>query len=95
MADHSLVESIATTRSVRVRGAGSPNSPYFSHDSTPGEMGTRMKKWICSNCGWTYDEAKGDPRHGIPAGTRWQDVPEDWICPECGTAKSEFEMVAA
>ena len=52
-----------------------------------------MKKWMCQNCGWIYDEAKGDPSHGIAAKTPWADVPADWICPECGTGKAEFEMV--
>jgi rubredoxin len=52
-----------------------------------------MKKWMCSNCGWIYDEAAGDPGHGIPAGTRWQDVPDSWSCPDCSAPKSAFEMV--
>ena len=50
-----------------------------------------MKKWMCSNCGWIYDEAAGDPASGLAAGTRWEDVPEDWICPDCG-ALNEFEI---
>lgn len=49
-------------------------------------------KWVCIVCGYEYDEALGDPEHGIAAGTAWQDVPEDWECPECGAAKSDFEM---
>jgi rubredoxin-NAD+ reductase len=44
-------------------------------------------------CGFIYDEAEGWPDDGIAAGTRWEDVPEDWVCPECGTPKSDFEMV--
>jgi rubredoxin-NAD+ reductase len=48
---------------------------------------------MCSNCGWIYDEATGDPSSGIAAGTAWADVPNDWICPDCGTEKSGFEMV--
>lgn len=52
-----------------------------------------MKRWMCVNCGYTYDEAVGDPREGIPPGTRWQDIPADWTCPDCGMAKAEFEMV--
>ncbi|MEG0052126.1 MAG: rubredoxin [Comamonas sp.] len=51
------------------------------------------KTWICLVCGWMYDEAQGSPEHGIPAGTRWEDVPADWTCPECGVSKSDFEMV--
>lgn len=52
-----------------------------------------MRKWQCMTCGFIYDEAEGLPDAGIAAGTRWQDVREDWLCPECGTPKSDFEMV--
>jgi rubredoxin len=56
-------------------------------------MTMEPKVWQCIVCGYVYDEAAGDPEHGIAAGTRWADVPEDWSCPECGVAKSDFEMV--
>lgn len=52
-----------------------------------------MKKYMCLVCGWIYDEEKGWPEDGIPPGTRWDDVPPTWVCPECGAAKSDFEMV--
>ncbi len=52
-----------------------------------------VKKWQCLTCGFIYDEADGWPDDGIDPGTRWADVPEDWVCPECGTPKSDFEMV--
>ena len=52
-----------------------------------------MKVWECLVCGWLYDEAKGWPEDGIAPGTAWQDVPEDWLCPECGVGKEDFEMV--
>jgi rubredoxin-NAD+ reductase len=52
-----------------------------------------MKKWMCANCGWIYDEAQGDPNSGLAPGTRWEDVPESWLCPDCGTPKSGFEMM--
>jgi rubredoxin len=52
-----------------------------------------MKKYTCVVCGFVYDEAAGDPEHGIAPGTRWQDVPESWSCPDCGVAKADFEMV--
>ena len=51
------------------------------------------KTLICLICGWIYDEALGAPEHGIPAGTRWADVPMNWTCPECGARKEDFEMV--
>ncbi len=52
-----------------------------------------MKKWECRTCGFIYDEAEGLPDEGIETGTSWEDVPDDWICPECGTPKSDFDMV--
>lgn len=52
-----------------------------------------MRKWQCMTCGFIYDEAEGLPDQGIAAGTRWEDVPDDWVCPECATPKSDFEMV--
>jgi rubredoxin-NAD+ reductase len=52
-----------------------------------------MKKWLCIICGLIYDEALGWPDDGIAAGTRWEDVPGDWLCPECKVGKSDFEMI--
>ncbi|WP_378944342.1 rubredoxin [Mesorhizobium sp. ANAO-SY3R2] len=51
-----------------------------------------FKVWECVLCGFRYDEAAGDPDGGVAPGTRWEDVPEDWVCPECGARKSEFDM---
>lgn len=50
-----------------------------------------MTQYVCTVCGFIYDEAAGIPGDGIAAGTLWADVPEDWVCPLCGAAKSEFE----
>jgi len=52
-----------------------------------------MSKWECIVCGWVYDEAIGDPDSGIAPGTRWEDVPEDWVCPDCGVGKDDFELL--
>ena len=52
-----------------------------------------MKKWQCVVCGIIYDEALGWPQEGIAAGTAWQDVPEGWLCPDCGVSKAEIEML--
>ena len=49
-----------------------------------------MKELICSVCGYVYSEAKGIPESGIAPGTRWEDLPEDWVCPLCGATKAEF-----
>ena len=50
------------------------------------------KKYKCTVCDWIYDEAKGLPDEDIAAGTTWKDIPEDWVCPDCGVSKSDFEM---
>ncbi len=47
-------------------------------------------KFVCSVCGYVYDPEKGDPEHGIPAGTPFEKLPEDWHCPRCGREKSAF-----
>jgi rubredoxin len=52
-----------------------------------------MKKWQCIVCGLIYNEADGWPDDGIAPGTLWQDVPEDWLCPDCGVGKIDFEMI--
>ena len=49
-----------------------------------------MKKYRCKVCGWIYDEAKGDPDNGIAPGTRFEDLPAEFICPLCGAPKEEF-----
>jgi len=51
------------------------------------------RMWMCANCGYVYDQAKGDPSGGIAPGTAWGDIPDDWRCPDCGAAKEDFEMV--
>lgn len=53
-----------------------------------------MKSYMCQLCGLIYNEAEGWPEDGIPAGTAWADVPDTWLCPECGAGKSDFEMMA-
>jgi rubredoxin len=50
-----------------------------------------MDKYQCTICGYVYDPEKGDPDHGAPAGTSFESLPDDWICPVCGAPKSEFE----
>ena len=50
------------------------------------------KVWQCITCGFIYNEAEGIPEEGIAAGTAWQDVPDDWLCPDCAMGKDDFEM---
>jgi len=53
-----------------------------------------MKTYQCLICGFIYEEAKGCPEEGIPPGTRWEDIPDNWCCPHCGVGKGDFEMLA-
>ena len=52
-----------------------------------------MKKWECTVCGYIYDPEKGDPDNGIAPGTAFEDLPDDWACPECGAEKDMFEAI--
>lgn len=54
-----------------------------------------MRQWECIACGFVYDEDLGMPEHGIPRGTKWEDIPDDWICPDCGLPKADFTLVQA
>lgn len=64
------------------------NKPIFFYH----KRGIKMaQKWICTLCGYIYDPAEGDPDGGIAPGTAFEDIPEDWVCPECGAAKEDFE----
>ena len=51
-----------------------------------------MKKYVCTVCGYIYDEAEGCPEQVVAPGTKWEDVPEDFACPECGAGKDLFEL---
>ena len=52
-----------------------------------------FKTYMCVICAFVYDEEKGLPEEGIEAGTRWQDIPSNWVCPECGAGTEDFDMV--
>jgi rubredoxin len=46
-----------------------------------------MDKYVCEICGYVYDPEQGDPDNGVAAGTKWEDVPDDWECPVCGASE--------
>src|SRR3954466_13938452 len=56
---------------------------------------TPLRKWMCVVCGFIYDEGLGLPDEDIAAGTRWEDIPDTWTCPDCGVTKDDFEMEPA
>lgn len=53
-----------------------------------------FRTWMCVVCGFIYDEAAGLPEEGIAPGTRWEAIPDNWTCPDCGVTKDDFEMMA-
>jgi rubredoxin-NAD+ reductase len=50
----------------------------------------KVKKYVCDACGWVYDEALGDPDNGIAPGTKFEALPNDFVCPLCGVGKDMF-----
>ena len=64
-----------------------------SKSSIKMDKGVEYKTWMCVVCGLIYDEQEGWPEDEIAPGTRWQDVSENWICPDCGAGKDDFEMI--
>ena len=51
-------------------------------------------KYVCNVCGYVYDPKTGDPEHGVAPGTGFEDIPDDWVCPDCGVGKGEFSEQA-
>ena len=54
-----------------------------------------MRKFVCAICGYVYDEEKGNPQGGVAPGTRWEALPDNWVCPLCGASKTEFSQEQA
>ena len=67
--------------------------PHILRSLMTEAVATAYRTWMCVVCGFIYDEAKGIPEEGIPPGTRWEDVPDTWTCPDCGVTKDDFEMM--
>jgi len=72
------------------RGATPKTAPSYIEKE---EAAGKMAKYECTVCGYIYDPELGDPDSGIPPGTAFEDLPDDWECPVCGASKSEFEKV--
>jgi rubredoxin len=49
-----------------------------------------MAAWVCTKCGYLYDDRFGDPEHGVPAGTPFEKIPDSWVCPRCKASKAFF-----
>ena len=71
-----------------IKGMAPKNAPTYQPPERVEEKST--EEWICTICGYVYDEAEGYPEGGIAPGTKWEDLPEDWVCPECAEPKDQF-----
>jgi len=80
-----------------VKGGRTPRTAatYIEKKSKekPIQGAKEMKKYKCLMCGYIYDPAVGDPDNAVAAGTAFEDLPDDWVCPECGAGKEEFEPI--
>lgn len=65
----------------------------MTQDRKDGSEALQGQRWTCVYCGYVYDEAAGDPEHGIVPGTPWDALPDDWCCPMCSADKDEFERI--
>ena len=75
------------------KGKSPKNAPTYvepAQNEPPSKSPASSDKYVCGTCGYVYDPAVGDPDAGIPAGTRFEDLPEDWVCPVCRAAKADF-----
>ena len=70
-----------------------PRSQTRPEDTKPVRSASGSKGWKCGLCLFVYDEVAGMPAEGIAPGTRWEDVPESWSCPDCGASKDDFQII--
>lgn len=78
----------------KVKGGISPKTaPTYSStvDKETKKEEEKMDKYVCKVCGYVYDPEKGDPDNGVEPGTKFEDIPDDWVCPVCGVGKEDFE----
>jgi len=73
------------------RGTTPKTAPSYIAETK--EVAPKMAKYKCTVCGYVYDPELGDPDGGIKPGTPFEDIPDDWVCPVCGAAKSQFEKL--
>jgi rubredoxin/flavin reductase (DIM6/NTAB) family NADH-FMN oxidoreductase RutF len=72
-------------------GKGAPTYGVDMSKCDSDERKAKMKKYVCAVCGYVYDPALGDPDSGVAAGTAFESLPDDWVCPVCGASKDQFE----
>ena len=79
-------------REVR-KGKAPKNAPTYINPESIEDTACEKERYKCLICGHIYDPAAGDPEHGVPAGTDFNDLPDDWKCPVCGTDKENFDLI--
>ncbi|MGV8058151.1 MAG: rubredoxin [Smithellaceae bacterium] len=74
-------------------GKASKNAPTYLKEEPAAkqEPAAVAPRYVCSVCGYVYDPVNGDPDSGVTPGTRFEDIPDSWVCPVCGAAKAQFE----
>ncbi len=74
------------------KGKAPKNAPTYRGETEPPAppAASPASTWTCGVCGYTYDPEEGDPAHGVAPGTRFEDLPDDWVCPVCGAPKDAF-----
>ena len=72
------------------KGKAPKNAPTFIDPEKLKKQAAEAGRYYCTACGYIYDPAIGDPEHGYPPGTRFEDLPDTWVCPVCGTPKEDF-----
>lgn len=76
----------------KVKGGKAPKTaPTYLREEKDVKPAAEAALYVCAVCGYVYDPAKGDPEGGIAPGTPFEDIPDTWVCPVCGAAKSQFE----
>ncbi len=93
LAEEANEEAAAPASDINTNGSSDDMNEVSQVKPLEEKQTTAFKIWECLVCGLLYDESKGWPEDSIPPGTRWEDVPEDWECPDCGVGKEDFEMV--
>ncbi|MDW8165719.1 MAG: rubredoxin [Elusimicrobiota bacterium] len=73
------------------KGKSPKTAPTYIDEKNLEQKESKMKKYVCSVCGYIYDPEKGDPENGIKPGTSFEELPQDWVCPVCGVGKDQFE----
>ena len=82
----------APTKKKKNRSRDKPQPSKASRSTGTSNNSKPFKKWVCITCGHIYDEALGDETEGFPPGTRFEDIPDDWCCPDCGATKEDYVL---